>query len=91
MSNEPKAAQRGSPTSEDEFFCEKYRVWYPMLDCNYRVSHATYDGCVDCFQGRANLRAPRKADGAAEGRGAQLIPFPERKLIVGRKSRTRSS
>ena len=77
MSSEPERTQRGTRTAEDEFFCEKYQVWYPLRDCNYRVMHATYHGCVDCFQGRVNLRAPQPAARAAAD-GAQLIPFPQR-------------
>ena len=91
MSNEREVSQPGIRTSEDEFFCTKYRVWYPLQDCNTRVSQATYPGCVTCFQGRVNLRPPRSADGSASGRGAQLIQFPERRLVVDRKSRTFSS
>ncbi len=64
---------------DDDFFCEKYGVWYPMRDCNFRVLHRTFDGCVDCFQGRLNLRGPRRARGTDVAAGSQnLIAFPGR-------------
>jgi hypothetical protein len=63
---------------DDDFFCEKYGVWYPLRDCNFRVMHRTYEGCVDCFQGRVNLRRTRTV--AAEAAGpADLLRFPSRK------------
>jgi hypothetical protein len=76
MSSEPEAAQPSTRTGEDDFFCEKYEVWYPMRDCNYRVMHATYHGCVECFQGRVNLRRLHPSRTAADGNSARLIRFP---------------
>jgi len=63
-------------SSEDDFFCEKYGVWYALEDCNFRVLHRTYEGCVNCFQGRVNLRSPqaaRRPDGTS---AANLLAFP---------------
>lgn len=40
----------------DDFYCWKYRVWYPSEDCVYRHANRTYHGCTGCFQGRLNLR-----------------------------------
>lgn len=57
----------------DDFFCLRYRVWYPSVDCAYRTLHTTAPGCARCDQGRFNLRrhlgtllrirAPRRARG----------------------------
>jgi len=88
MSSEPEPTQRGTPTAEDEFFCVKYQVWYPLRDCNYRILHATYHGCVDCFQGRVNLRTPVPA-AQAPADGAQLIPFPQRMPAADKNTRPR--
>jgi hypothetical protein len=43
------------PTDAD-FYCWKFGVWYNLMDCNYRHHGQTYEGCVDCGQGRSNLR-----------------------------------
>ena len=80
MSREPEAMSRSHRAPEDEFFCEKYAVWYPMRDCNFRVLHRTFEGCVSCFQGRVNLRrlgpeASASRDGA-HGPGGTLLMFP---------------
>jgi len=40
----------------DDFFCWKFRIWYPSEDCTYRHTHRTYHGCAGCFQGRMNQR-----------------------------------
>lgn len=61
---------------DDDFFCEKYQVWYAMRDCNYRVLHRTYEGCSDCFQGRVNLRRPESS--RADASPAPLLTFPAR-------------
>jgi hypothetical protein len=41
---------------EDDFFCIRYQVWYPSLDCAVRTKFRTSDGCRDCEQGRFNLK-----------------------------------
>jgi hypothetical protein len=74
MSSDLQLAPSGAET---DFFCVKYQVWYPLEDCNYRVAHATYHGCVDCFQGRVNLRAARNGRRTPCTTNAQLIPFPQ--------------
>jgi hypothetical protein len=45
---------------DDDFFCWKFQLWYPSIDCAYRVQHQTCEPCSDCAQGRRNLelRAP---------------------------------
>jgi hypothetical protein len=46
--------------NDDDFFCWKFQLWYPSIDCAYRVQHRTCSPCADCAQGRRNLerRAP---------------------------------
>ena len=39
----------------DDFFCLRYQVWYPSLDCAVRTKFRTSPGCLDCDQGRFNL------------------------------------
>ena len=48
---------------DDDFFCLRYRIWYPSLDCAYRTKYRTYGGCANCEQGRFNLKRHRKAVG----------------------------
>jgi len=45
--------QRGP---DDDFFCLRYHVWYPSLDCAVRTKFRTCAGCLHCEQGRFNLR-----------------------------------
>jgi len=81
----------GYRCADDDFFCVKYQVWYPLADCNTRVLHRTYQGCVDCFQGRVNLRqAVPRAEGDAAYRAGSLLRFPDassRELIPLRTQR----
>jgi hypothetical protein len=76
MASEVQGAREGYRAPEDDFFCEKYGVWYPRIDCNYRVANATYEGCVDCFQGRVNLRWLRPGSRPDPGAANNLIRFP---------------
>lgn len=78
----------GHRGAEDDFFCDKYQVWYPLPDCNYRVLHRTYEGCTDCFQGRVNLRglAGTSAPEAEAGRG-EILRFPQPAAPSVRRSR----
>lgn len=39
-----------------DFYCLRFRVWYPSEDCAFRTRFQTYDGCRDCDQGRFNLK-----------------------------------
>ena len=48
-------------TSEDDFFCWKFQIWYPSIDCAYRNLNRTCGPCADCAQGRRNLER-RAAD-----------------------------
>ncbi len=43
----------------DEFYCLRFRVWYPSLDCAFRTLHRTCGGCLNCDQGRFNLKRHR--------------------------------
>jgi hypothetical protein len=86
----------GTKGPHDDFFCHKYGVWYQVDDCVYRTTHATYSGCVNCFQGTLNARCASKgvapptflapvsggSDTAAE-RGA-VVMFPRRPRGEGR-------
>ena len=57
-----------------DFYCWKFGVWYNLMDCCDRHYDQTYDGCVDCGQGRNNLRqnrttyAERRAQDRLRGR-----------------------
>ena len=44
---------------EDDFFCLRFGVWYPSVDCAFRTLHRTCGGCNDCEQGRFNLKRHR--------------------------------
>ncbi|MEE9217479.1 MAG: hypothetical protein V3U98_00240 [Acidobacteriota bacterium] len=39
----------------DDFFCWKFQLWYPSIDCAYRNLYQTCAPCADCAQGRRNL------------------------------------
>jgi hypothetical protein len=40
----------------DDFFCLRFQVWYPSVDCALRTRFRTSPGCLACDQGRFNLR-----------------------------------
>ncbi len=42
--------------AEDDFFCLRYQVWYPSYDCAIRTKFRTSPGCLNCEQGRFNLK-----------------------------------
>ncbi|HYV84531.1 MAG TPA: hypothetical protein VFB49_01335 [Patescibacteria group bacterium] len=42
--------------SDADFYCWKFGVWYNVMDCCYRHDQRTFEGCIDCGQGRGNLR-----------------------------------
>jgi len=42
--------------AEDDFVCLRYGVWYPSIDCAFRTKFRTSAGCLDCDQGRFNLK-----------------------------------
>lgn len=39
----------------DDFYCWKFQIWYPSIDCAYRVQNRTCSPCSNCAQGRRNL------------------------------------
>jgi len=40
----------------DDFFCQRYQLWYRSIDCAIRTRYRTSGGCANCDQGRFNLR-----------------------------------
>jgi hypothetical protein len=46
----------GPRDTADDFFCLRYRVWYPSQDCALRTKFRTSPGCLSCDQGRFNLK-----------------------------------
>ncbi len=50
----------GTRGPHDDFYCHKFEVWYRVEDCVFRGTHKTFPGCVDCFQGRLNMRSLEK-------------------------------
>lgn len=46
---------------DDDFFCWKFQIWYPSIDCAYRNLHRTCAPCAECAQGQRNLER-RAAD-----------------------------
>jgi len=40
----------------DDFFCLRYGVWYASFECAVRTRFRTCHGCLECDQGRFNLR-----------------------------------
>ncbi len=42
--------------AEDDFFCLRYGVWYNSRDCAIRTKFRTCEGCLNCEQGRFNLK-----------------------------------
>ena len=41
---------------DDDFFCLRFSVWYPSIDCAVRTKFRTCGGCSNCEQGRFNLK-----------------------------------
>ena len=56
----------GRREPEDDFYCLRYRLWYPSLDCAFRTKFRTCPGCLNCEQGRFNLK--RHADALRNAR-----------------------
>jgi len=51
----PDPVHTGPRDADDDFFCLRYRVWYPSSDCAVRTKFRTSAGCLACDQGRFNL------------------------------------
>ena len=56
MAEAEKVPCRGHREPEDDFFCLRFAVWYPSIDCAYRTRWRTSAGCANCDQGRFNLK-----------------------------------
>jgi len=52
--------------TDDDFFCLRYQVWYPSVDCAFRTKFRTSAGCCDCQQGRFNFK--RHSDALRDAR-----------------------
>ncbi len=46
--------------AEVDFHCLRYGVPYPSIDCAFRTLYKTCPGCLDCEQGRFNLKRHRE-------------------------------
>ena len=51
----------GPRDARDDFFCLRFRVWYPSEDCALRTRYRTSPGCLACDQGRFNLARHARA------------------------------
>jgi hypothetical protein len=51
----PQSIPAGPKDARDDFFCLRFRVWYPSEDCAFRTRYRTSPGCLACDQGRFNL------------------------------------
>ena len=56
-----REAGRVQRDAGDDFFCLRFQVWYPSFDCAIRTRFETCDGCLNCEQGRFNLKRHRAA------------------------------
>ena len=56
LEDAPLAGPIGKRSADDDFFCIRYRVWYPSYDCAFRTRFQTSPGCARCDQGRFNLK-----------------------------------
>jgi len=69
----PRPAPWSRRGPEDDFFCLRFRVWYPSRDCAIRTKFETAQGCLDCDQGRFNLKRH-----AGSLRGVRVfVPFED--------------
>ena len=69
-------ARQAPKDTEDDFFCLRFQVWYPSIDCAYRTQWRTCGGCANCDQGRFNLK--RHAASLARLRPHRPPVSPER-------------
>jgi hypothetical protein len=72
-----KGVLEGTRGPDDDFFCHKYQVWYRVEDCVYRGTNKTFTGCVNCFQGRLNIRSHEKGLKPPAFIGSHLPLVPE--------------
>jgi hypothetical protein len=50
----------GPRDTADDFFCLRYRVWYPSTDCAVRTKFRTSPGCLACDQGAVQSQAAHR-------------------------------
>ena len=50
-------------SAEDDFYCLRFDVWYPSFDCAVRTRYNTCRACMNCDQGRFNLKRHAEALG----------------------------
>ena len=53
------AARASHRDADDDFRCLRFKVSYPSIDCAFRTLYKTCPGCLDCEQGRFNLKRHR--------------------------------
>ncbi len=56
LDDPPGQSPVGQRAADDDFFCLRYRIWYPSIDCAIRTRFQTSPGCLRCDQGRFNLK-----------------------------------
>jgi len=56
LDDAPDGSPVGKRSADDDFFCIRYKVWYPSVDCAIRTKFQTSPGCLRCDQGRFNLK-----------------------------------
>ena len=52
----PRPASCSEREAGGDFFCLRFKVWYPSADCAFRTRYRTFTGCENCDQGRFNAR-----------------------------------
>lgn len=75
----PPARSRLALEAGCDFYCHRFRVWYPSIDCALRTRDQNYEGCSACDQGRFNLR-----------RHAETLWQQERPSDVKRRRKSRN-
>lgn len=56
QTNRRWVAEPEAHDARDDFFCLRFGVPYPSIDCAFRTRFRTYPGCDNCDQGRFNLK-----------------------------------
>ena len=54
-----RAEVADQPDAADDFWCLRFGVPYPSIDCAFRTLYRTCPGCLNCEQGRFNLKRHR--------------------------------
>ena len=61
IARSPLALSDGTREVGDDFYCLRFRVWYPSFDCAIRTRFRTCPSCSNCEQGRFNLKCHSEA------------------------------